>query len=310
MNTIINNSKLIAKQIILNYSFFLRNKKEMILLVIPISLSIFLPMTFFPMSKSFSIIIQTGVIIPVGITFVFLSYNIRNSTIYSNLKSTKNNKYNFYISIYITMIILSFIFLFLLLILLTIFSQLKILETDWLSINKEYKYQLFNKNISLLIISNVEMVTIIFMLLFFVSHIFKTKNVLYTILFTLMILNIIFGSSLNGYIWASGNDDLHIYYLRYTKLLFPNWMFYPSLMYPFYSSGQLLISYGVESLHNPAYYDWWQFTNPLQWQSLKNLYFLSDGKNIWQWNAILVMPGIQILFYGMLGFLTSKFKKI
>ena len=120
---------LFLKQTIFNIKFFINNKKQILLFLFPILLSLFMAILFFPITLGFSVILETSLIMPLVIIFVSLSFNVRNSTLYSNLEVTKNSKYTFFLSIYILMLLYSIIILLLLMGSLTILSQFKILET-------------------------------------------------------------------------------------------------------------------------------------------------------------------------------------
>ena len=122
------NIKQITKQIILNIKYFFHNKNQIIFIVFPILLASLLLVVFLPEVQGLAIALEISLIPSLGVIFATLSFRVSNSTIYRNLKVSKNNKYNFYISIALSMIIASLLILFSLLIILTIFSKIEILE--------------------------------------------------------------------------------------------------------------------------------------------------------------------------------------
>ena len=305
------NIYLISNQFILNFKFIVKNKKESSLLFSPLLLSLFLPIIFIPLTVGFPIVVQTGVIIPAGLLFVFTSYNIRKSTMYSNLKTTGNNKYNFYISILFFVLVTAFILALVQLTALEILAQTKKLETAWVSYDLNYKYLFFNKKILTFFVSVFEMTIIMFSLLFFLSQVINSKKTMYIIILVISILNIIFGGPINNYMWVSGNPTGKVYMNKFEETLFPDFMFYPSMIYPFFSPGELLITFGGISLKDintgETFFANWAYVNPLQWQHLKDFpMFKDDFDNMWQWNFVLIMPLLQIVFFGTLGVIFNK----
>ena len=305
------NLKLIIKQFNLNIKFLFKNKIRIILLFIPIVLAIFIPIVFIPLSEGFSIVLETATIVPCGIIFISTAFNIRNSTIWSNIKVTKSNKYNFYISIYILMIIASFIILFLVLFILSILSELKLLKTDWVSYNKEQKYFFWDNDIFIPILSTFELVTILFSISFFFSQILKSEKPYYMILFSITILNIVFGGTINSYFWSCHNTTEELYFIKFSPSLFPGWTYHISIFYPFYSPGQLLVSFGEKSLVNATdgsvIHGEWRNLNIFQWE---NTFNVEKGYlQMWKWNMVLLMPLIQTMFFSSFGILIYKLKK-
>lgn len=308
---------LFLKQTIFNIKFFINNKKQILLFLFPILLSLFMAILFFPITLGFSVILETSLIMPLGIIFVSLSFNVRNSTLYSNLEVTKNSKYTFFLSIYILMLLYSIIILLLLMGSLTILSQFKILETGWLTYDKNFMYHFFNKNFFIVILSTIEITTILFVISFLFLNISKSQNTYYILLFSITILNVIFGGTMNSYFWAvpgttalNKSTDLGI---RYSPNIFPSWTFIISLIYPFYAPGQLLLMYGQKSLINISNEvtlngDAWKEVVTLQWQQASNtsMEYLSS---MWRWNIVLLMPMIQIVTIGLTGIIIPTFKK-
>ncbi len=70
-------------------------------------------------------------------------------------------------------------------------------------------------------------------------------------------------------------------------------MFIPSLIYHFYSPGQLLMPYDQFStlINNEIANEGWRNVLALHWQT-KDYFSMYKDKfyEIWEWNVILVMP--------------------
>ena len=318
------NVKAIFSHTVFNLKFFINNKKKVSFFIVPIILSLILAIIFFPISLGFSIIVETGLIMSEGIIFMSLSGNFRNSSLYKNIEPTKLNKFNFNISIYILMITSSIIILFLLMTSLIILSPFNIIETGWLSYDKTLNYKFLNKNVSIVFLSMIEMTTILFVISYLFIQISNSQKNYYMLMFSFVILNVIFGATINSYFWAQYLNPVTSFgepvskfkeysYMSYSPAIFPSWTFWISLLYPFYAPGQLLIIYGQKSLVESANGvtsagSEWGNVISLQWQTVHNTpqWYQSS---IWRWNITLLMPLIQIITLSSLGIIASSSKK-
>ena len=119
----------------------------------------------------------------------------------------------------------------------------------------------------------------------------------------MVILAFLFGGTFNSYFahmhyyYSKGT---HYYYPWYNREIFPNWFFYPSLLFPLYAPGQMLgtnMSLIKEVGGHPII------------EHFKSIYwypFDIAGK----WDIILIMPIISTIGLLILAFLINSFNKI
>ena len=311
---IINNVKLILFQLILNIRYILGNKKNILFLFLPIFFAVIILLIFVPESLGFPIALMFALIPPLGIVFAALSFNFSKSTLYKNIKVSRNNKYNFNISIFITMILESVIILFVFLFLLTIFSKLEWLPTSWLKRDYSTNYYLFfNKGILIPIISSIEISSIIFSISFFYTKVSNSENTYYTLILSLIILSLIFGGTFNNFFhprWY-GHDGYYDHFMAFEISGFPRKFFVTSLLFPLYAPGQLVVMFGQFSLKNFDYgaglKGEWGFLSSILWQTTPNVAEYARPY-IWRWDIVLISPLIWVSLFGVLGVISSKLK--
>ncbi len=303
------NLKLIAKQFILNIQFLFKNKKLLLLFMMPIALSALILVVFVPTFQGFPISLEISLIPILGFIFASISFNFTKSTLYQNLKVTKSNKYNFNITILLIMIVSSIFILFILLSILSILSELHILETRWLEYdyNSRY-YSFFNDALWIAILSSIEISVILFSISFFYTRIFNSEKSYYILILAITIFAIFFGGTFNNYFWSWGGE-----YMRFHRSMFPLNTFTASLFFPFYAPGQLSVFFGQHSFRwvdgSFGVQGDWANISAIKWQS-KSFSVIPESYygEMWKWNTVLLMPLIQSIFFGLLGILSSKKK--
>ena len=314
MEKILLNINLIFKQLIFNLRYFYSNLKILLILFIPIIIGSMISVIFVPEANSFSIIMQISLIPTLGIIFASLYFVFFNSTLYEDLQIS-NNKYNFNISILILMMFFSLLILFILLIILTVFSYFNIIQTNWSKYDYgKYHFNFFNKAIWIPIITSLETSMILFSISFLFTNISSSEKTYYVMIMFFTITSIFFGGDINNYFMPSWYPKDNYHYMLFNPTVFPSWFFIPSLLFPFYPSGQLAFTFGQYSLvHNIApnfvgLYENWIHLGTLGWSTHSNVppeYY----SNIWRWNIVLVLPLIWILLFGTSGLIVSRVKE-
>ena len=77
-----------------------------------------------------------------------------------------------------------------------------------------------------------------FLILYIFKTFLKTRKSLYIFVFILLLISLIFGSSLNNYF--HDNPKKGLYNLIFGEFLFPKQMFSVSLLFPIYAPGQIM----------------------------------------------------------------------
>lgn len=318
MNNITNifiDIKLIIKQMILHNKYIFRNKLNIIFMLLIILIAISFSVIFIPITYGFSLIIQLSTLIPIGMVYISISYEWRNSTLYSNLLKTRNNKILFNISIISTMMIFMFILTFITLLIVVVANQFHLILTTWFTYGGREAFSLFGKwyQWDILLYTQIINVILMFALCFFVQSFAKSSKLLYVFLLMIMILLIIFGGSLNDYFDAvnpieqDANDKTIKYAPRFNPALFPPFLYFPSLLFPFYSNGQIL-SFSIDA-KGPA-----KGISDI-WIWLDNSTFTSTFTNEnpapkwigpWTWNILWLMPWIQIFGFLSISIIIRK----
>ncbi len=308
----LNNINLIYNQLILNTSYFLKNKKMMLFIFIPIFISALFLAFLIPEYQGFPIALELSLIPSLGIVFATLSFNVSNSTMYKNIKVSSNNRFNFNIAIYIFMLLTSILILFLFLFTLQIFAELKILETSWLSYDySTFHFQFFNRAIWIPIISTIEISSILFAMSFFYTRLFQFEKGYFILLMIITILALIFGGGLNSVFWPHTTTKFN--YMYYQSDIFSSNMFPMSLAFPFYPSGQLSYVYSQFSQRD-INNGFGQFVGDKAWENLRIIKWQNNSSsgdlaNAWRWNTVLLLPVVWTTLFGLLGIIASHFKK-
>lgn len=317
---ITNNIKLIFRQLVLNFRYFISNKKNIFFFFLPVIFGSLVLVAFLPVFQGFSLTLEISLIPSLSLMFATLSFNFTNSTLYSNIKVSNNNKYNFNISIFISLFLASLLILFSLLILLTIFSELHFLSTFWLSYNyEEFKFIFFNDGIWLAIISSIEISAILFSISFFFTRITNNERNYYILIIIIILLSIVFGGVINTSFYPRAkipvkHNPIYTYMVYQGDVSTFKTMFIPSLFFP---SGILAHVYAEYSMRDTTNTFYGQFAN-IEDTSFLNLRILSwqtketvppeEWCNMWRWNTVLLLPVFWTLFFGSLGIFVSKIK--
>ena len=294
----------IFKKLYLNLNFIFRAPllimRTFILSCLPILLSIFL----LPFNLFSPFIFENVIIFTVAILFYSINCEWEKSTLHKNSKLLKNSKGVHHVSLYLTILLISFLVINIFLGLIVLLSKCNFLMTTPLfghyseDVIFNFSYLPFGP----FYFCNLWLVTIIFILSYIFSHFLKTNKSYYMSIFILVILAFLFGGTFNNYfahVLYYHSKGIKHFYPKYNRGIFPNWFFYPSLLFPLYSPGQMLganMNLIKELGGQPIYH----------FESIYWYPFNVAGK----WDIILIMPIISTTGLLILSFLINSFNKI
>ncbi|NQX83220.1 MAG: hypothetical protein HRS50_00700 [Mycoplasmataceae bacterium] len=262
-------------------------------------------MIFIPFALSGSVKLILSVTIPALIFLGYLSYNWKRSTLNINEQISGTNRMVYYSSLLLTLFVIGNIFSFIMLGLDIGFGELGWQLKDWGFLNGERlnginygKVNWFNVFYSYQI-----NILLIFSIYFFMNRFFKNIKNYFIFFLILVFLGVIFGGTMNTYfsgfstIDGTQNSTGQLVYARYYTVTFPDAMFIPSLIYPFFgisefyqlSVSTMLSNYSRESAPWP--------------------FLVMFNKDMWQWSMVIIIPYIHIGTYIFFGIMTSYIKK-
>lgn len=306
---------IIFNQVVLNFKYFLTNKTRTFFLISLPFLLTTIPIIFIPTRTALPMIFEMGIIYSSGIAFISLSINMRESSLYDNMKTTKNNKWSFNISILITMLFISFLEAFIIASLIQLYSISGFLLWDW------FKYfspginngvTMFNELFYVLLYFVFISTTVLFAICFFFSRVIKNEKAFYTIIFILGFLTIFFGATFNNYFAI---EYIHLEpwdtksYMNFEPMwsLFPETFYIPFLFFLFFAPGELLQPYIIHSLTSDIHVNFEIMDNSyfsfFRWETVANLGSSNLPHTYKLWNALWIDPLIFVVVFGFLGVL-------
>lgn len=252
-----------------NLTSLIKNKSMFIYLSLFFIMAFVLIVVLLPYRYAGGPVIITYLVLPLFVIIGWTGYNLRNSTLYSNVSITGVRKSSFYLGQILTLLvignILSLIF-FMTVFLLSPFeiwsSNWGVLQPDPISVNP------FANGAWINIIYITEITSLLTFSIYFLFHSwFKSEKFYYIIVVGLYLLGIIFGGALNNYFgtpwWYATIDgnrlsaeltEVNLTQAQFDKLvfgtfcskgqmkisynLFPTELFGATLLYPFFGIGQ------------------------------------------------------------------------
>ncbi len=298
-------------------SIFYSINNLLIIMFISLTTSL-LAVVFFPLVFSYSLIVSVSVtsICIVAFTKTYIEYN---SPLIKNMDNITSSKLQSYVVSYLCILILSMFTFILSFSLLIILNQFNLLLVDWFKYTNgndgDNKYVF---NIQLFIISiycTFLISTITFLLSIIAYGITNDKKTYHMIMFSIIILILIFGGSINNYWWPTGdaslfNSNRHGGLYRMSDSPFPWEIYWASAIFPYFSMGsllnvsmalsrcELLVVDGVEASINildngsTTYFNIDPLTG-LRYHS--SMFELFSFDNDWLWVFMLVTPIIEII---------------
>lgn len=307
------------------------------LIIVTLLLSIFaltIPVFMFPWTSTACFSFFIMVTIPLLVFLGWFSFSLKNSSLYENLTLGGMSKTKYYLGQYISLWIISMVLSILYLVLFNIIASFGILLYDYANFGDRMIVGSINKNyyaiLNFLYIVNINSL-LTFSIYFLFRNTVKTKNQYYSLIFTLIILTFIFGGILNGYFdsvmiidsngdriidenqWSVDPNESYKWYPEAARGLFPMEMFWPCLIFPYFSIGQMftygyaLIGNEISSVFNNTYANLNESTFFMNLP--ENTFWNFSFKYNFEWIAVFVMPYIWIAVSVMVGLALGKGNK-
>lgn len=253
-----------------------------------------------PVIYSFGFIMTSTIMLSSFIIYGTVAGSFRRSTLNKNSDLTVSVRWVDNASTILTMIIMSIIMLFFVLFVLSIFNL-----TGWMMLTFEDKSSDRDFSVWLdLAISSVVyqvlLITIItYSLSYFIQGFFDSDMIFFTVAISMLILTLLFGAVLNSYFHIADNpgevdprfmiDGNAILFGKYSTM--PEWFFYPSLLFPYYSCAEILklnmyTSVTVESTKNVSLIVW----------------SLTSYNEPWTYTLLWIIPYVNIALWWTAGF--------
>lgn len=278
-------SLLLSKTTLVNF------KTLTMLLMFPF-IGLFFPMVFIPLGEGgMPLAILIAIMIPTAILFGTSIYNFKQSSIYVNYKATTKSRTNIYLSTMILTIIVIFILMWEFIGLLFIFIKWGLINPDWPWYENSlvYHYDINYFNYPVFILTVLEISGMTFAISFAMRNVIKNNNTYYIIWISILIVSLMWGSTLNSFFISLGEG------VKYTRNLLPKTMFIPSLFFPFYAPSQL--SYMVVTS--------FQTTGGLDSNILLNVVFANEESRI-AYNMMLWNPLIWLSVFAIIGIMLRE----
>ncbi len=300
--------KLVVKQNILNIKQVILNKMNIMFLSFIIIIALLIPMVFIPMAMAFPMIFLISLIPVNGSVFSTINFNLKKSTLNKNYNITKSNRWVFNFSTILTMLLFSFIVFNFLYIILILLNKLNILLVGWRrypdsnSIGSVYFNLLNISTYSLTLYCVIIISLITFSISFFISHFISSQKTYFMFILTSLILAIVFGGAFNDYFYLWNDIGAGIQ----QHPLFPEKIYWVTLLFPYGPTGQLLRNIGRLSeweYQANGIFNYWS-----SWGDTLGMFRILSFHNTNIWNFTMVMPYIQIITFGSLGIVLSKRK--
>lgn len=306
--------KQVVKQIILNLRYVLSTPSTIALLLFMVVGPFAIPLFFLPLRYSFSVLMILSVVMPTGIMYVATSYNIRESILYKNMATTKNNKVEFYISGFSFMLIVAFSLLIIVYLSLMILSSLGWLMVDYAWSGDAYgiyKYEIWRLPLIPLVYTTFESVLILFSVCFLFQNLISTRRSMYMLIFSIMVLGVIFGGSFNSYFLRGQIDpnDPYTTVPTFKPQMFPVPVYFVSLFYPLFGPSQHYVSL-VKTIFVDTRNDTLTYLKTDDFQFFSWLFWKNSTLSFWgnqSWNILWFMPYIWTAIMGVLGSIASRY---
>ncbi len=246
-----------AKQFILNVKFFIGNPINILLCVLIIIFSLLVSTIFVPLNLGAGLIYSLSLLPICGIFYSSIHFNVRKSTMYSNITLTKNNRWTFNGSILFSMLLLGYILSTFIFVAIAILNQFNMVLIDWFKYvshveeigNKYYStdFELYVICVYASLMASLTMFSISFM----ISHVIKSQKTYFIIIVSLTILMVIFGGTFNDY-WSVRSPEA---VSELTNPLFPWEIYWVGMVQPLFSESNIIstaydartIRYGIDS---------------------------------------------------------------
>lgn len=316
--------KNIVKILIFNFSYLLKNVTTIIVLIIFLISGSLFSVIFVPLRFCISIPLFISTIIPSMCLFVIVNTVWKNSTIYKNYKINNENTLHFHIASFIQFFLVTFTFAILLICLLEIYDEMHILKYYWEAGGSNEKYDIFNVLSFPFFYSLFELVLVSYSIMLVLSYMVKTQKLFFIIIFSFLILEILFGGFLNTYFWSQSiTTDDHLNYGDYRvytedRSMYPSSWFWPTeILFPFFGPSQHLQSIKIFCEKEYSFFkediDWFHWNSSSDWiiyikNDVEYCHPLTTNSIYW-WNSLWFISYIHITIFASIAVVLSKYTK-
>ncbi len=318
----VDNAKLIVKQIILNFKFLFSRAMNIVLLLVPaLLLTLTVPTILFGMRYGYGYTIMTSLVASLFVAFNGIVYQYRNSTLYKEMKLTKNNKWLFNLGAFATLAILGYLVYIIISILLSMFGLFGLLTFEMTgSLPSGYSYAIWHMDYLWNFYWVGMIILVSYSISFAISRVASSSQVFFIYALSIIIISIVFGGALNNYFQYdstsqnSSGETIYLFMFKNSNSLFPKEMYIPSILYPFYSQSIMLNIAARESLirfaedgsivvYSPFFKNGGQL---LSWHTKLNYEVNGWANDAWRWNILYFMPYIQTTVWMAVGILAGR----
>ncbi len=296
---------LTAKRIILNFKSFATNPLTAILLFLVPTLFCFSTVVIAPIRYDLGLILTSAIVLMELVTYGTVAGAFRRSTLNKNTNLTVGVRWIDNLATIGTMFIMGVIMVTYVLLLLSIFDVTGILLISFNERSSLYE-NAFITSISLSIIYYyaVVLTLITYSVSYFFQGFFDSDMMFFTLGLIIFIALMLLGATFNDYFYVSHIDpktsSTTIKYADWSP--YGEWMFGPSLLFPFYVPTQVIKLNGDFIVHP-------ELEKSVVWSFLSSADAYNFGGDIWKWNIMWFVPYFHIFFWWTMGFTYKYFRK-
>lgn len=318
METIYNEIKLVAKQMILSTKSFFAVKSNIFLCAFFFIAGMALPMVFIPLWGSYGILLVV-ILLPLNATIYFSSnMSYRESTLYSNSALSKNNRWIFNTSTLLLMILASIASAIVVFIIAHFACLMDLMLIEWFkhpdsssTVDQAVRIRLGLPALIATMYFGLFMGCMIFAISFMLGRFVHGPKVYFTVMLGLLIMTIIYGGAFNDYYWFKPDGMTP---RNNGSNLFPWSVYFISFLFPFYSQGEFMNTVidissqrynGAEGVWMDYYYA--TFGNDTVVKQILVLFGTNDS---WRWNISFYFPWVEMVAFVGIGAIISKHNRV
>ncbi len=298
-------------KVILNSSFFLS-----LFFLIPLMTTLVFSVFLFSAAD----ILGTVLIFP-QITVLMLIYwavtgEFKNSSLSDNLNSYRSSKIITYCSSLLVIFVSSYFLFFLTMSFLITFGKLSWLSTAIIGSGAEgTHFEFIHLPWFYVMYWYVLNALLIWCVSFCINSFVKSSKNFAVVILTIDIWFVIFGGAFNDYFGTGGGwltaspDDLDTRFMNFRQMMFPTYMYIPSIMFPFYSQSQMLNIAGKHTLFKgdgTLRYWYWGKIDIWEWQSSSDYIVNGLKDDSWRFNILYFLPYLHMSLWTTIGLMKNK----
>ncbi len=308
--------KMIGKRIILDMRILMETKSFWVFLFLIPMLLMSIVLVFAPAKLSIQVVISWSVMIIGATSYAQISGNFRNSSLYFNSKMNKHDRWTTNLSNILVTVFWGFVALGIVIMYTEFFGIFDLILDDWVW-GTPYRDMVFSFTVLpwetiVLIFYSSALISLITCAIGFASfRFFKSIKIYFNIILMLCVLALILGGIFNNYfaaLYSLTNDNTYVPSFSGNSgiNIFPDYFYYPSLLFPYYAPMQHL-AYTANNVDrylwnpNENFVSWVWLTTENVWNGVVNSF-----EDIWKWNILWILPYIWIGGFAALGIIADK----